>query len=217
MKAPFRSPNKIIVTQEFGDISRVAYYKTNNINIPFHNGTDIILGDARVTYGTECVCPFPNAKVVKVTFDTPTSTKGNGVTIESEAVDNTKYQVVFWHTGEVAVKEGQYLKEGDVVCYIGNSGLCNPAPTEVQPWNGSHCHLMLFKYVYIADNRGSRWELQDGDNGVNGARNPRELFDLSQCYVGKDTGLIHDMWVLKQYVVNKTGTTLAKYFKSLGL
>ena len=212
IKAPFRSPNKIIVTQEFGDTSRLAYYRANNISFPFHQGIDIVLGDGRTTYGTECVCPFPTAKVTRVDFDTPTSTKGNGVYIQAD-YDGSKYEVVFWHTGEIVVKVGDVVKEGDVLCYIGNSGLCNPAPTEAQPWNGSHCHLMLKKYSFD----GLNWKIVDVDNGVSGARNPRELFDFAQCYIGKDTGLIHDMWVLKQYLVSKTGDTLVKYVRMLGL
>lgn len=212
LKAPFRSPKKIIVTQEYGNLSNVDWYKANGLNIPFHNGIDIVLGDSRVTYGTECVCPFPKAKVIRVDWENATSTRGNGVVIEAD-YEGSKYWVTFWHSGEILVKVGQEVKEGDVLCYIGNSGLCNPKPTEAQPWNGSHCHLGLRKFAFD----GLNWKMLDEYNGVSGYRNPRELFDFSQCYIGKDTGLIHDMWVLKQYVVNKTGIALVKYFKGLGI
>ena len=217
MKSPFRSPTAPQVTQEWGNTSNNAWYKANGIDIPFHNGIDVVSGDAKQTYGTECICPFETAKVVKVTWDSPTSTKGNGVTIESNDINGVKYQVVFWHTGEIVVKLGQDLKLGDVICYVGNSGLCNPSPDALHPWNGAHCHLMLFKYVMTKMSNGSQYVLQDYNNGVYGSRNPRELFDFTQWTLGTDTGLAHDAWVLKQYINGLSGENLVKYLKILGL
>jgi len=216
MKAPFRSPISPTVTQEFGNKSNNAWYASKGVIIPFHNGVDVCFGDPKQTYGTECVCPFEKAKVVKVTWDSPTSTKGNGVTIESSDVNGVIYQVVFWHTAEIVVKVNQELKLGDVICYIGNTGICFPSPSMEYPWNGSHSHLMLFKYVWATRPNGSMYVLQDSDNGVGGAIDPRLLFDFTQWFKGKDTdGFSHDGWVLTQYLKYLSGQKLVDYLKRI--
>ena len=205
---PFRTSNKLIVSQEYGNTSYNSWYLANGVTAPFHNGIDVVFGDNLQTYGTECVCPFDNAKVVKVTWESPTATKGNGVTIESSDIDGKVYQLVFWHTGEIAVKIGQQLKKGDVVCYVGNSGLCGSskngvvviADREKEPWAGSHCHLMLFQYDKVTKANGTQYVMKDSSNGVGGALNPRLLFDFSKCEVGKDTGFEHDYGVLTSWI-----------------
>lgn len=214
INAPFRSPHKIHSTfNEYGNTSFNSWYHANGINIPFHNGIDINFGTPRDTFGTECICPFDSA-VVKVTWNDTHSTKGNGVTIQSEPIDGVIYQIVFWHTCELNVKEGDKLKKGDVVCYIGNSGLCSPARSILRPFDGSHCHLMLFKFKQGVNNN---WELQNSNNGVGGAVNPRELFDFTQCSVGADTGFERDMWGISDMVSWMGGDILVKYFKYLNL
>jgi hypothetical protein len=215
MKAPFKSPYQLRVTQEYGNTSNNTWYLANGITAPFHNGIDICFGTPIQTYGTPCICPFDKAKVVKLTFDTPLSAKGNGITIESYPVDGVVYQVVFWHTGEINVIIGQELKLGDVVCYIGNSGLVNPQPDINNPYNGSHCHLMLFKYVWTIKQNGSLYELQDENNGVNGARNPRELFDFTQWTVSNDTGLEHDIFPILPYV-KQQGNNIMNWLRNIG-
>lgn len=211
---PFRTSNKLSVTQEYGNKSLNSWYVANGVSAPFHNGTDVVFGDNLQTYGTECINPFDKATVVKVTWDSPTSTKGNGVTIQSEDINGSIYQVVFWHTGEIAVKIGQQLKKGDVICYVGNSGLCNPKPTEKEPWGGSHCHLMLFENKFTKLPNGSQYVPVDSNNGVGGALNPRLLFDFSKCEVGKDTGFEHDYGVLTSWI--DKFSWVKDFFKSKG-
>jgi murein DD-endopeptidase MepM/ murein hydrolase activator NlpD len=207
MKAPFRSPYKLCVTQEYGNTSFNAWYKDNGINCPFHSGIDIVFDGGVLqslhTYGTECVCPFNEAKVVKVTWDTPTSTKGNGVTIEYQIDPLTSYQVIFWHTGEIKVKVGDKIKLGDVICYIGNSGLVSPKPTEGDPWAGAHCHLRVIKYTY----NGVYWV-------TNGDMNPRTLFDFTEWYNGTDMGFGHDLWVLTKFLATASGRWVVSWFKN---
>ena len=183
MKLPFKSPIKPLVSQEWGNTFNNAWYKENGVDIPFHNGTDFYFGTPKQTYGTPCVCPFKEATVVKVTWDTPTATKGNGVTIES-LEGNKRYQLVFWHTGEIVVKLGQVIKEGEIICYVGNSGLCKPTPTFAEPFLGSHCHLMIFEIV--------NGNVKDYNNGVGGSLNCRLYFDFDKWYEGEDTGNSHD-------------------------
>src|SRR3990167_10462704 len=140
-KLPFRTPYKQTVTQEYGNKSNNTWYIANGITAPFHNGWDITCGNPKETFGTPCVSPF-NGFVAKVTFDTPDSTKGNGVTIQSDPIDGIIYKIVFWHTSEVKLKAADRVKEGDILCYIGNSGAVFPEPTLSCPFCGSHCHLM---------------------------------------------------------------------------
>ena len=214
LTAPFRSPYKLMVTQEYKNTSNNSWYLANGISSPFHNGIDIVFNNdtPRSTFGTECICPF-DAGVVKVTWNDTHSTKGNGVTIQSEPKDGVIYQINFWHTCELKVKEGDKLKKGDVVCYIGNSGLCYPERGILRPFDGAHCHLMLFKFNLVNNN----WVLQDSDNLVNGARDPRELFDFSKCEVGIDTGMKNDMWAISDYVSWMSPEIIVKYFRYLGL
>ena len=216
LPAPFKSPIKPTIQQEWGNTSNNYYYFTHGINIPFHNGIDITFGDSKQTYGTECICPFDTAKVVKINFTQPMETKGNGVTIQGQ-VGDTLYQIVFWHTGEIKVKLGDVIKLGDVVCYVGNSGLCDPMPTKDKPHNGAHCHLMVF--IYKKNPKlNNNWDLQEANNGVGGSQNPRLLFDFTKWTYGNDSGWIHDIFPIKQWVVNMQGGVLRDYLcKMLGL
>lgn len=213
--APFKSPYKISITQEYGNIytpAQIALY-----GCQFHNGIDIVFDNdtPQHTFGTPCICPFETGTVVKVTFDDPHSTKGNGVTLQSPIIDGVIYQIVFWHTCEIKVKLGDKVNLGDTVCYVGNSGLCSPSRDILHPFNGAHCHFMLFKYLPLGIN--GNWILQNENNGANGAINARDLFDFTQCQeTGVDTGFQRDMWSISDYVSWMSPDILVKYFKYLG-
>jgi len=214
-KLPFRTPYTPKVNQEFGNTSLNAWYFAHGITAPFHNGCDFTFGTPIQTYGTECVCPQGNWEVVKITWDGPNSTKGNGVTLQSDNLSGTMYQIVFWHTSEIKVKLNDKLKEGDVVCYVGNTGLVNPPPTADAPHNGSHCHLMLFEYLWITKSNGSQFVLQNSNNGVGGAIDPRNLFNYYDWYeTTTDTGLAHDMWALAPFA--KLQSDIVAWFKKIG-
>lgn len=166
MKLPLSSPIKPTITQLFGDKSRIAWYKTNGIDIEEHNGVDFTVGNPEMTYGTKLVCPFPSAGLSRTWFTDPCSTKGNGIEISYE-----NYLARFWHCSEITVKSN--YREGDVVGYIGNSGLCNPSPTDTRPFDGSHLHLMVFKDGILID--------------------PLTIFDRNAWYVSPDTGVDKDL------------------------
>lgn len=205
-KLPIRTNKQPYLTQKYANTSNNAWYASNGVNFPFHNGQDWVIASptAQDTYGTALVCPFDKATVVKVTWDSPTSTKGNGVTIETN--QNGKIlQVVLWHTSEVTVKVGQVLKEGDVICYIGNSGLCSPKPTKDTPFAGSHLHLMVFEW----DNLLNCWK--DKDNGVGGAQDPGNYFDYQWYHTDSDTGYEHDKWVITEYLKGMDIVSALKY------
>jgi murein DD-endopeptidase MepM/ murein hydrolase activator NlpD len=197
-KLPIKTNLSPIVTQYYGNTSLNSWYVSNGIKNPFHNGLDLVTGTNRQTYGTELVCPFPEGGYVdEIVYDSPMSTKGNGVYVKSNLLNNEQVKMILWHTGEIAVKKGQVLKEGDTICYIGNSGLCNPPPTTDNPYSGSHLHFGCYKYKngsYVCDPK----------QNVMGECNPLLHFDKTQWYKGEDSGTQHDMNPL-YWMWNKLG------------
>lgn len=192
LKLPIKSPIKPTMTQGYANTSFNEWYHEHGINNSHHNGCDFTCGSPVKTYGTPLVAPF-NGKVTVVTFSEPMSTKGNGVRIKSEPLDidgvQTILEVVLWHTGEVRLKVGDKIKEGDVICYIGNSGTVFPEPTPNRPFDGSHLHLM----VYAKTKKGSRWITKAPVNTINGESDPLEYFDKDSWYIGEDSGSSHDL------------------------
>lgn len=172
MKLPLRIPVgfKPIITQPYGDKSSVDWYKANGLDLTEHNGTDFIVGDSIQTYGTPVVCPVPKAELSRIWFTNAMSTSGNGIQICWE--DNGgNYSMRCWHLSETVSK--MEYSEGDIIGYLGNSGLCRPAPTYSQPFNGSHLHLMLWKNSKLID--------------------PLSYFNKNEWYVGEDTGTEKDL------------------------
>lgn len=180
LKIPLRIPKGLYpkITQAFGDKRLVDWYKKNGVDIDFHNGVDITVGNSVQTYGTAIVAPI-KSYYDKVWFDEPMSTKGNGIAITFEH-DKEYYRMIAWHTSE-NVEKNKY-KEGDTIAYIGNSGLVTPKPTPSKAHNGAHIHLMLYKNGELID--------------------PMELFDITQWYEGDDTGVEKDLpplfWALQR-------------------
>lgn len=196
----------IQITQPYGSNANVEWYKANNIEVPFHNGVDLILtGTERQTYGSALITPTDGWKIVKVTFDSPMSTKGNGITIECQEFEEDgitkKLQVVYWHCSEI-VSKFDALKQFDEIAYIGNSGAVNPAPTPECPYCGSHLHLMLFEFHKL----NGRWMLQNENNGVKGAIDPMTRFDIAWIIRGEDTSVTKDTPPLK-WAMDRLGLT----------
>src|SRR3990167_2849495 len=179
------------INQRFADPANVAWYKANGIDIPFHNGLDLgLTGTPSQNYGSELVACF-DGRVVKRTFESPMSAKGNGLTLESKPfIEDGKtkiYQSVYWHCSKLSDKNE--FKKGETVAYMGNSGLVLPKPSVECVHCGSHLHFMIYS-----------WELQDGvwtllnkDNGVGGAIDPLPLIDgLQGESEGDDTPFEND-------------------------
>jgi murein DD-endopeptidase MepM/ murein hydrolase activator NlpD len=169
MKLPISSPEKPIITQLYGDKSRVDWYKANGLNLTEHNGVDFSLSNPQLTYGTKLVAPR-DCELSQTWWDTPLSTKGNGIQIAWE-ISNDRFNVRFWHCSEIVIKPS--YKEGDVIGYIGNSGLCNPAPTDTRPFDGSHLHLMVYKNGILTD--------------------PLTIFNKDEWFLSTDTGVEKDL------------------------
>jgi len=181
-----------IVTQEFGETKNVAWYKANGVNVDSHNGTDIVIsGGSVATYGTKLVNPFPKALVNKVWFESPLTTKGNGVKIQFTD-ERGKISTVVWHCSECNYQE-EYL-ERDTLGFIGNSGLVTPAPTFAAVHNGAHLHLMSYVNDVLVD--------------------PREIFDFTKWYVSEtDTGVVKDLPPI-QHFLNIISGKIGSMFKS---
>ena len=169
MKLPISSPVKPTITQSFGDTSNAVWYEIHGMNMTSHNGVDFVVGDSTMTYGTKLVAPI-DCELSQTWWDTPLSTKGNGIQVAWETGAD-RFNLRFWHCSEIVIKKS--YKEGEVVGYIGNSGLCSPFPTDTQPFNGSHLHLMVYKNGTIID--------------------PLTIFNKDEWYVSPDTGVDKDL------------------------
>lgn len=163
-----------VITQLFGDTSSVDWYQANGLNLTAHNGVDFIVGNPIQTYGTRLVCPFPQAELSQTWWNNAMSTSGNGIQIAIE-FGNDRYNIRFWHCSRINTKST--YKEGEDVAYIGNSGLCRPAPSYSKPFDGSHLHLMVYKNGVLID--------------------PLTVFDETKWFVQEDTGPEYDMPPLK--------------------
>lgn len=205
---PIKVPKglKPVITQPYGDPRNAEWYKANGININVHNGTDLTLsGDNRQGYGAELITPSEGWQIVKTTFDNPMSTKGNGVTLQSQPFTEDGIekicQVVYWHCSEI--KTERHVRPAyDTVAYVGNSGLVKPAPTPQCPYCGTHLHLMLFDFHKV----NGFWVLQNADNGLNGAIDPALRFDFTKVIEGEDTGISKDLPPLV-WAMNTLGLT----------
>lgn len=203
---PIRVPDgyRLAMTQPYANTGLNDWYARNGITAPFHNGVDLVITDRlgrtnwTKTYGAALITPTSGWRIVKITFDTPMATKGNGITIESpEYVENgvtKKSQVVFWHCSATRSLPGT-LPAFTEVAYIGNSGLVRPEPSPVCAHCGSHLHLMLFDYTF----NGSFWTLDNNNNGVGGAIDPLTRFDLSNVIYGADTSVDKDLPPLQYF------------------
>jgi hypothetical protein len=182
-KLPLAVPKgeKPIITGPYGanDPELLAWYAEHGLNLTAHNGVDIVVGDSILTYGTRIVCPVPEAELSQTWWDYPMSTKGNGIQIAWEEGPD-RYNMRAWHCSEIVTNRLSF-KEGDVIGYIGNSGLVRPAPTPQRPFDGSHIHLMLYKNGVIID--------------------PMTVFNIKDWFTQEDTGVEKDLpplqWALK--------------------
>lgn len=164
-----------IVTQEFGDQSNVQWYKDHGVNINAHNGIDIVIGGGskpgQDTYGVRLVCPVHTAMLNKVWQLDPMNTQGNGLECQWPDARGT-IKMILWHTSET-IRQAEYA-EGQTMGYIGNSGLCNPAPSIWNVYAGSHLHLGCKLNDELID--------------------PREVFDFSQWHISEtDTSIEKDL------------------------
>ena len=156
------------------------------------NGTD------KQNYGCELVACF-DGRIAKITYDGPMSTKGNGITLQSEIInENGKqylYQAVYWHLSEIVTPKSSY-KQGEAIGYMGNSGLVTPSPSPFCLYCGTHVHFMLFVWESV----NGTFVLLNADNGVQGAVDPLPFIANLQGEVGVDTSSEKDLAPFQYYI-----------------
>lgn len=197
---------RVVLTQPYGNTSNNLWYRERGIEIPFHNGLDLVLsGTPMQTYGSELVACF-DGHIVKRTYESPMSTKGNGITFESDVIKESDgqyiYQAVYWHLSELAV--GTNFKRGETLGYVGNSGVVFPEPKVTCVHCGSHVHFMLFVYKLIE----GAWSLQNNANGVGGAIDPLYYIDDLQGEEGEQPKVARKLSPF-QYFLDKIAAAIA--------
>ena len=168
----------VVVTQGF------FFPEVNPASGQTHDANDIVLYNSnlsykenqRLSYGSQLVCPVPNAKCVKVWDFGTMNSLGNGVDIEWQE-DGYYWRLHFWHIVKENVKEGDSVVEGQVIGFMGNTGDCRPLPTPELPFNGTHLHLRLSRY-------------QKDSTGFGNIKivslDPQLYFDIKNPYQGVD-------------------------------
>jgi len=107
-------------------------------NIPGHNGLDIFFpGADTYGYGTPILAAH-DGKIVRIEYDVPHRTKGNGIELIS---NDGSFTTIYWHLSAFQCNVGDIVKEGDVIGLAGNSGFVRPIPTLTEPHNGTHLHF----------------------------------------------------------------------------
>lgn len=184
MKIPIKqfNKNKVRISQIFGaNPQSYSKYKDDFGNpLIGHNGVDLVIGfNNQEMYGADLFYPV-KGNVFRKIFDSPMSSKGNGVYINSDeyiGADGLRHYdlYVLWHLMEVDGREGQ-VEEGEYAGSMGNSGDVRPIPISSQPYNGVHLHWGKYPYVF----KDNIWQKQFSHNGYDGAVNPLEgVVDLN--------------------------------------
>ena len=84
---------------------------------------------------------------------------GNYVTIKH---NDSKYYSSYMHLKNASVKEGDKIKKGQVIGYMGNTGNVIPIPDNEYSTNGTHLHFVIYK---ISEN-GIREDIEPFNNYI---------------------------------------------------
>ena len=162
------------VTQWFGE--NPALYRA--WGLAFHNGIDIVAPHGTPMYAVE------DARVVAVKLDP----KGFGKYIRLRSLklhDGAYREWTYGHCSTIREVEGAIVKAGDHIANMGNTGFVVSGATpywKVNPYAGTHLHLGL-RYLVPDEDGWShsgdniKYQVEDYNNGVKGAVDPRKLFD----------------------------------------
>lgn len=125
------------ITQLFG-VSRETY---SQFNIPGHNGIDLVVKDGtNMGYGTPILASHDGV-VISVSHDLSRS-KGAGVVLQTQD-GQIVVQTTYWHLSSVSVQVGNFVKQGQVVGLMGNSGYVFPEPSSMCSRCGTHLHFAV--------------------------------------------------------------------------
>lgn len=162
-----------IITLPFGDTRYAEAYKKFGWSIDRHNGIDVVPSGIDQECYSSPIYASQDGVVQKVVWEGSTNTKGNGITIEGVSfLDKTDQLLlcdVYWHLSDVLVKAGDFVKQGQIIGRMGNSGFTSGIP----PFGGTHLHFMVYPYIL----KDGKWQLLYPDNGVKGADNPENYLE----------------------------------------
>lgn len=183
-KFPIRIPLgwKLTITQGFADTTLADWYKARGINMPEHNGNDVICGTGIQTFGSACVWPFKfPGKVYDAQAESPIAAETHHAHAQIDGVDPTTgilYSLIYLHLSSVEHAKTPTEKSeiiyhyGDVIGHIGNSGAVLPAVSPANPFNGAHLHLGL--------------AIQHPGEQNATMVDPSEYFDIDDPFTGDD-------------------------------
>lgn len=155
-------------TQYFGENPDLYKY----LDLAGHNGIDII-----APYGEPILAPCD--LVIGEIKNTP---EGYGRHIRAIG---SGYEWTFGHLSEISCELGQFVKEGDVIGKMGNSGFVVSGSTpywKYNPYAGTHLHLTIRKLgkngdPYVIYNN-TTYPIANYENGYKGAIDPMlEVFN----------------------------------------
>ena len=204
----------IYITLPYGDKSFLDAYKRLGWDLAFHNGLDCVNSvDPIRAYGSP-VLATQDGVVQKVAYETSLTAKGNGLTIEGLPFikDDKKMLLteLHWHLSDVCVKAGDFVKAGQKVGSLGNSGFS--VGGDDSPMKGTHDHFGVFLYVFNEAKKA--WELACPDNGVQGAVNPEDWLEenwRTNAPVYEPQGLFHAEEIVR--IIAKSIEVLKNWFK----
>lgn len=91
-----------------------------------------------------------NGKIINALFD---KTSGNMITIDH----GYGYQTKYLHMSKFAVKNGQNVKRGDIIGYVGNTGLSKAPHVHYEVWkDNKHVNPVNFFYNDVTDDEFDR-------------------------------------------------------------
>ncbi len=118
---PFKEETKFSITSDFG--YRLDPFNNDEIN--FHNGIDL---------GAKCNEPvIASSDGIVYEIGTNDSGLGNYIYLEH---DNLLY-TIYGHLSEIIVAKDDVINKGDIIGYVGNTGLST----------GCHLHFMITKGI----------------------------------------------------------------------
>jgi hypothetical protein len=152
-------------------MNKICYpFKTNGLNLikpqgysDEHKANDFVFSyDSRKCYGTFLVAP-ENVVITKlinthnITTQTTELERGYGVLMTSTKSPSIDY--LYWHCMPCfPVKEGQIVKQGQIVAQMANSGFCKSGGMVVpiagrlkSPYPGTHIHFEARENGYFLD------------------------------------------------------------------
>lgn len=177
LKCPIARYNDepIYITLPYGSKAFVETYKRLGWDLDYHNGDDYCNSiNPQKAYGTP-VYASQDGVVQKTTYDTSVNTKGNGLTIEGLPFVKDGKDILlittYWHLAEVSVKAGDFVKQGQKIGKLGNTGYA--VGGHPSPFKGTHIHYMVYPYEKV----NGKWQKCFPNNGVKGADNPKNWLE----------------------------------------